>query len=91
MSPRAATESDENQPKSEKSDSLLEISFKPGEELLIRLRAPDLEKLKKGAGMHATKATKEVLTALQHLIEEALVKVETIEKPPTKKTTIKVE
>ena len=73
------------------SDSMFEISFQPGEEVVIRLRAPDLKMMKGETVQHLIGAKKEMLLALRSLLDEAINKAEAAAAPKEEKTRIKVE
>jgi len=73
------------------SDSMFEISFQPGEEVVIRLRAPNLKMMKGETAQHIIGAKKEMLMALRSLLDEAISKTEASESPAGEKTRIKVE
>ena len=73
------------------SDSMFEISFQPGEEVVIRLRAPDLKMMKGETAQHILGAKKEMLMALRSLLDEAITKTEAHTEPKEEKTRIKVE
>ncbi len=73
------------------SDSMFEISFQPGEEVVIRLRAPDLKMMKGETVQHIIGAKKEMLLALRSLLDEAIAKTESHAAPAEEKTRIKVE
>jgi hypothetical protein len=70
---------------------MFEISFQPGEEVVIRLRAPDLKMMKGETVQHLIGAKKEMLLALRSLLDEAINKAEAAAAPPPEKTRIKVE
>ncbi len=73
------------------SDSMFEISFQPGEEVVIKLRAPDLKMMKGETAQHLIGAKKEMLLALRSLLDEAIAKTESHTVPQEEKTRIKVE
>jgi hypothetical protein len=73
------------------SDSMFEISFQPGEEVVIRLRAPNLKMMKGETAQHILGAKKEMLMALRSLLDEAISKTENAATPAEEKTRIKVE
>lgn len=74
------------------SDSMFEISFQPGEELVIKLRPPDLKKKMQGETVqHLLEAKKEMLLAFRGILDEAIAKTEEATEPPQEKTHIKVE
>jgi len=73
------------------SDSMFEISFQPGEEVVIRLRAPNLKMMKGETAQHIIGAKKEMLMALRSLLDEAISKTEEAASPAAEKTRIKVE
>jgi len=73
------------------SDSMFEISFQPGEEVVIRLRAPNLKMMKGETAQHIIGAKKEMLMALRSLLDEAISKTEEAASPAEEKTRIKVE
>ena len=73
------------------SDSMFEISFQPGDEVVIRLRAPNLKMMKGETAQHIIGAKKEMLMALRSLLDEAISKTEDAAAPEGEKTRIKVE
>ncbi|MEN8615174.1 hypothetical protein ABFB09_07845 [Dehalogenimonas sp. THU2] len=74
------------------SDSMFEISFQPGEEVVIKLKAPDLKSRLRGETFqHLVGAKKEMLLALRSLLDEAIAKTEDVAAPSQEKTRIKVE
>ncbi|XUX00216.1 MAG: hypothetical protein TUN42_10050 [Dehalogenimonas sp.] len=73
------------------SDSMFEISFQPGEEVVIRLRAPNLKMMKGETAQHIIGAKREMLMALRSLLDEAITKTEAAGATSEEKTRIKVE
>ncbi|APV45347.1 hypothetical protein Dform_02035 [Dehalogenimonas formicexedens] len=73
------------------NDSMFEISFQPGEEVVIRLRPPNLKMMKGETAQHLIGAKKEMLMALRSLLDEAINKTEAAAAPEEEKTRIKVE
>ena len=73
------------------SDSMFEISFQPGEEVVIRLRAPNLKMMKGETAQHIIGAKKEMLMALRSLLDEAISKTEAASSAGEEKTRINVE
>jgi hypothetical protein len=73
------------------SDSMFEMSFQPGEEIVIRFRPPNLKMMKGETAMHILGAKKEMLMALRSLVDEAITKTEAATAPEVEKTRIKVE
>jgi len=70
---------------------MFEISFQPGEEVVIRLRAPNLKMMKGETAQHIIGAKREMLMALRSLLDEAITKTEAAGAPSEEKTRIKVE
>ena len=73
------------------SDSMFEMSFQPGEEIVIRFRPPNLKMMKGETAQHILGAKKEMLMALRSLVDDAISKTETAATPEEEKTRIKVE
>lgn len=73
------------------SDSMFEISIQPGEEVVVKLRAPDLKMFKGETVQHLMGAKKEMLLALRSLLDEAISRAEGDAAPSEGKTRIKVE
>ncbi|ADJ26751.1 hypothetical protein Dehly_1465 [Dehalogenimonas lykanthroporepellens BL-DC-9] len=74
------------------SNSMFEFSFAPGEEVVIKIKAPDLKrKMDSDTLQHLMGAKKEMLMALRGLLDEAIVKTEESASPAPEKTHIDVE
>ena len=73
-------------------NSMFEFSFSPGEEVVIKIKAPDLKRRMGGETLqHLMGAKKEMLLALRSLLDEAIVKTEEAASPEPEKTHIDVE
>ncbi|MEL7562516.1 hypothetical protein [Dehalogenimonas sp. 4OHTPN] len=73
------------------SDSMFEISIQPGEEVVIKLRAPDLKMFKGETVQHLMGARKEMLLALRSLLDEAISRTDAHAATAEDRTRIKVE
>jgi len=65
-------------------NSLFEIQYKPGEEVVIRFKAPDIKMVPKETKKHMMEAQHRVLVAVRDLLDKAIEKTE--EKGKGKKT-----
>lgn len=68
------------------SDSIFEVEHRPGEELVLRFRAPKLKGLPQETKKHIMTAQKEFLLALRSLIDGAVELIEKAEKTEEKGT-----
>ncbi len=75
------------------ADRLVEFSYKPGEEVVIRFRPPDLrDMLPAEAAEHYREAGKEMLLGMRSMIDLAVHAIEKKDTASAKgKTKIKVE
>ncbi len=78
------------------SDSLFELQYFPGEELVFRIKSPDMKKMvPEDIREHFWTARKEMLLAIRGLIDTAVAKAEECAKPKaakgSKKTKVEVE
>ena len=78
------------------SDSLFELQYFPGEELVIRIKSPDIKKVvPEDVKEHFWTARKEMLLAIRGLVDTAIAKAEECAKPQkakgSKKTKVEVE
>jgi len=74
------------------ADSIFEIEHRPGEEIVLRFKAPSLSIMPEATRTHFRTAQKEVLLALRSLLDKAIERAEEAEKPKTKRRTkIEVE
>ncbi len=64
-------------------DNLFEIQYKPGEEVVIRFKTPDIKVVPKDAKQHMMEAQHRVLVAVRDLLDKAIEKTE--EKGKSKK------
>lgn len=74
------------------TESIFEIEHRPGEEIVLRFKAPALSIIPEVARSHFRIARKEVLLALRSLLDVAIERVEEAERPKARKRTkIEVE
>ena len=78
------------------SDSLFELQYFPGEELVLRIKSPDMKKMvPDDVKEHFWTARKEMLLAIRGLVDIAAAKAEEYAKPKkakgSKKTKVEVE
>lgn len=93
--PRKTTAKKPRQTAEKKPRKILECEYHPGEELVIRLRAPRLQGRDAGpVAQHLAEAQKEFLAAMKSLLDAAVAFLEVEEKPPAarrRRGRIKVE
>jgi hypothetical protein len=51
------------------SDSIFEVEYRPGEEIVLRFKSPRLQRLPDSTRQHLRVARKEILLALRTLLE----------------------
>ncbi|MBI4216913.1 MAG: hypothetical protein HY687_05950 [Chloroflexi bacterium] len=87
------TEKKPRQTAEKKPRQILECEYHPGEELVIRLRAPRLQGRDAGpVAQHLMEAQKEFLAAMKSLLDAAVAFLEVEEQPPARRRgRIKVE
>lgn len=74
------------------SDSIFEVEYRPGEEVVLRFKSPKLRRLPDSTRQHLLAGEREALLALRTILDRAIEKTEKPEKAPTKKRTkIKVQ
>lgn len=71
------------------SDSLFEFSFKPGEELVFKVRPWSVPEAMKETASHVKAANREALLALRSLLDQAIEALE--EKPESSQTKKKIQ
>jgi len=69
------------------ADKVFEIEYHPGEEVVLRFKAPLLSIVPEEARGHFKTARKEALLALRSLLDKAVERAEETEKTKTKKRT----
>jgi len=69
------------------AEKVFEIEYHPGEEVVLRFKAPILSVLPKAARGHFRTAHKEALLALRSLLDKEIEQAEEAEKTKTKKRT----
>lgn len=72
------------------SESILELEYRPGEEVVLRFRPPKVPALSPEAREHFRTARREFLLALRSLIDAAIEALEKREEPKGR-TKIEVE
>ena len=72
------------------TERVFEVEHKPGEELVLRFKAPGLSIMPEAARSHFRMAHKEVLLALRSLLDRAIERTEKAEKPK-QRTKIEVQ
>ncbi|MBE9513388.1 MAG: hypothetical protein IMY77_05010 [Chloroflexi bacterium] len=74
------------------SDSIFEVEYRPGEEVVLRFKSPRLRGLPDSTRRHLLAGGREALLALRDILDRAIEKAEKPEKTPRKKRTkIKVQ
>lgn len=74
------------------SDSIFEVQYHPGEEIVLRFKSPGFKGLPDDTRQHLLSARKEMLLALRGMLDKAINKTEEQAKPRGgRKTRIKVE
>ena len=69
------------------AERIFEIEHHPGEEVILRFKAPGLSLMPEATRSHFRTAHKEMLLALRSLLDEAIERAEKAEKAKTKKRT----
>jgi len=69
------------------TEKIIEVEYHPGEEVVLRFKAPMLPFVPEAAKGHFRTAHKEVLLALRSLLDKAIERTEKAEKTGTKKRT----
>lgn len=73
-------------------DSIFEVEYRPGEEVVLRLRTPSFEDFSDSTKKHVLSAKKEVLMAVRNVLDKAIEKTEHQQtKTKTKKRKTKIE
>ena len=74
------------------ADRILEVEHRPGEEVVLRFRAPKVSVLPDQTREHIRVVQKETLLALRSLLDRAIERVEEAEKTRTEgRTKINIE
>jgi hypothetical protein len=58
------------------SESMFEISFSPGQEIVVKLRPPNVSMVKNETMKHLIGANREMLLALRSIIDVAIAKTD---------------
>jgi hypothetical protein len=73
------------------SDNMFEFAFNPGEEVVIKIKAPDLKNKMGGETLqHLVGAKREMLLALRSLLNDAIARTDAADSP-AEKTHIDIE
>lgn len=74
------------------SDSIFEVEYRPGEEVVLRFRSPRLRGLPDSTRQHLLAGGREALLALRDILDRAIERSEKPEKAPSRKRTkVKVQ
>jgi len=74
------------------SDSIFEVEYHPGEEIVLHFKSPSFQWLPDSTKQHLSVARKEVLMALRSMLDRAIERAEESgETKVRKKTKIKVQ
>lgn len=74
------------------SDSIFEVEYRPGEEVVLRFRSPKLRGLPNSTRQHLVVSGREALLALRDILDRAIERTERAEKAPRRKRTkVKVQ
>lgn len=69
------------------SDSLFEVEYRPGEEIVLRFKPPHFRGLSDPTRQHLSSARKEMLLALRSMLDRAIEKTEESSKTKGRKRT----
>ena len=69
------------------SNSIFEIEHRPGEEVVLRFKSPQLRHLPDSTKKHLRSARKEALLALRSMLDRAIERAEETEGKKTRKRT----
>ena len=74
------------------SDSIFEVEYHPGEEVVLRFKPPRFRRLPDSTRQHLSLARKEILLALRDMLDRAIERREKSGKAPRgKRTKIEVK
>ena len=74
------------------SDSIFEVEYHPGEEVVLRFKSPRFHGLPDSTRQHLSVARKEMLLALRSMLDKAIERMEEPEKTgERKRSRIKVQ
>jgi hypothetical protein len=73
------------------SDSLFELEYHPGEEVVLRFKYPKMKLLPEETKGHLATARKEILMALRDMLNAAVEKAPEKEQPAKRKRKIEVK
>ena len=69
------------------SDSIFEVEYRPGKEVVLRFKSPDIRVLSDTTREHLSAAGKEMLLALRSMLDRAIEGAEEPSKSKTRKRT----
>jgi hypothetical protein len=72
-------------------DSLFEVEYRPGEEVVLRFKSPTFPKVSDKTKQRLLTTKKDVLVAIRDMIDKAIEKTEEQAKPKGKKAKTKIE
>lgn len=74
------------------SDSIFEVEYRPGEEVVLRFKSPRLRGLPDSTRRHLLAGGREALLALRDVLDRAIERTEKAEAAPRRKRTkVKVQ
>ncbi len=74
------------------SDSIFEVEYRPGEEVVLRFKSPRLRGLPDSTRRHLLAGGREALLALRDVLDRAIERAEKAEAAPRRKRTkVKVQ
>ncbi len=74
------------------SDSIFELEYRPGEELVLRIKSPRLRGLPDSTRRHILAGGREAMLALRDILDRAIERTEEAEEAPKRKRTkVKVQ
>ena len=74
------------------SDSIFEVEYRPGKEVVLRFRSPRLKGLPDSTRQHLLAGGRETLLALRDILDRAIERSEKPKKAPSRKRTkVKVQ
>ena len=74
------------------SDSIFEVEYRPGEEVVLRFKSPRLRGLPDSTRRHLLAGGREALLALRDILDRAIERMEKAKEAPSRKRTrVKVQ
>jgi hypothetical protein len=74
------------------SNSIFEVEYRPGEEVVLRFKSPRLRGLPDSTRLHLLAGGREALLALRDILDRAIERMEKAEEAPRRKRTrVKVQ